>query len=119
MQNPTIFTHPSPNKNFFHHEDEVCNNFAALNPRFQNPRLLCPAIFCDIFQQTLVRSTTALKLTGANTVPSLGVLLQHRGPEIYLPVTNPMVQSAILSSPTAKVTLQCEKILKELAWPRN
>jgi len=120
VQNPTVFTHPLPNKNlFFYHGEEVCNNFAALNPRFRKPRLICPTIFCDIFQQTLVRTRAALKLTRVNTVPSRGMLLHHREPEIYLPATNPMFQSAILSSPTAKVTLQCENSLRELAFSRN
>ena len=110
----SIFKH-----RFFHHEDEVCNNFAALPPRFRNPRLLSRAILCNIFWQTLVRTTPALKLTRVNTVLSLGMLLHPWGAEIYLPATNPIIQSGSLSSPTTKFRLQIEKSVRVFTRPRN
>jgi len=38
---------------------------------------------------------------------------------MHLPATNPMNESASLSSPTAQVTIQFENIPSELTWPRN
>lgn len=75
--------------------------------------------FFDIFQQTHICNTAALKTDAFTKVYlSQGMMSQQWKTEMHLPTTNPAIHSASLLSTTAEFTLPFENSARELAWPR-
>jgi hypothetical protein len=82
---------------------------------FRNTLLLSWNIFCDLFQQSCIWNTAALKNRRCSTMYLSRCMLLHQWTEMHLPATNRWFIARLLS-PTANVTLAFENSARELTW---